>query len=340
MRPSPILKIFVSKLATWEHQPKDQNQYAPATLDVLVAGSLPKGDALAVARVAGILAAKQTASWIPLCHPLPIDHVAITLTPDPELPGVRAEAEIVVTARTGAEMEALCAVTGALLALYDMAKAMDREMTIERVQLEAKSGGRRGTYLRGLVWAAGIVALSATVAACEARPTRRYSTPADSAAAAQAMVADTQVVVDSAGNELELIIGRPLDPGQREVIPRRGAADPDAPAAVRALAPRQAHALMQGAVPAWYVIDVRGDEEYVREGRLPGALLVELPQLERNMADLHVRSDQTILVYADAGPRAERGARLLAGYGFPTVRVLEGGFAAWRQAGLPVEGAR
>lgn len=121
---------------------------AHATLEALLAGSLPKGDALAVARVAGIQAAKQTAALIPLCHPLPIEHVLITLTPDPALPGVRAEAEIVVTARTGAEMEALCAVTGALLALYDMAKTMDRAMTIETIRVEAKSGGRSGSYLR------------------------------------------------------------------------------------------------------------------------------------------------------------------------------------------------
>lgn len=121
---------------------------APATLDALLAGSLPKGDALAVARVAGIQAAKQTATWIPLCHPLPLEHVAITLTPDPGLPGVRAASEIVVTARTGAEMEALCAVSGALLALYDMAKSLDRGMTIERIQVDAKSGGRSGAYLR------------------------------------------------------------------------------------------------------------------------------------------------------------------------------------------------
>lgn len=194
--------------------------------------------------------------------------------------------------------------------------------------------------MNGLGWlTAGVTMTVGALLACEERPVRRSSTPADSAAAAHAMVADTQVIVDSAGNALELIIGRPVDPNLREIFPRRGAADPDAPAAVRALAPRQAHALMQAAAPPWYVIDVRGDEEFVREGHLPGALLVGLPHLEENLNDLHVRSDQTILVYADEGRRAERGARLLASYGFPTVRVLEGGFSAWRRAGLPVEGA-
>lgn len=188
--------------------------------------------------------------------------------------------------------------------------------------------------------AAAILLTAGALLACEKRPVRRYSTAADSAAAAQAMVADTQIVVDSAGNELELIIGRPVDPRRRQVVPRQGAADPNAPGAFRALAPRQAHALMQAAALPWYVIDVRGDEEYVREGSLPGALLIGLPNLEKNVADLHVRADQTILVYADAGGRAETGARLLASYGFPTVRVLEGGFSAWQMAGLPVEGPR
>jgi cyclic pyranopterin monophosphate synthase len=118
------------------------------TLAALVAGELPKGDALAVARVAGIQAAKLAPTLVPLAHPLPLEHVAVELTPDPALPGIRATAEIVVTARTGAEMEALCAVTGALLSLYDMAKALDRGMTLEAIRLEHKSGGRSGTYRR------------------------------------------------------------------------------------------------------------------------------------------------------------------------------------------------
>ena len=121
----------------------------PSALATLTEGRLAKGDALAVARVAGIQAAKQTSSLIPLCHPLPIDHVALTLDPDPALPGVRAAAEVVVTARTGAEMEALTAVAGALLTLYDMAKALDRTMSIEEIRLDHKSGGASGAYSRG-----------------------------------------------------------------------------------------------------------------------------------------------------------------------------------------------
>ena len=120
----------------------------PTALAALVEGSLPKGDALAVARVAGIQAAKLAPTLVPLCHPLPLEHVAVELVPDRELPGVRVSAEVVASARTGAEMEALCAVTGALLSLYDMAKALDRGMTIEGVRLDHKSGGRSGAWER------------------------------------------------------------------------------------------------------------------------------------------------------------------------------------------------
>ena len=120
----------------------------PATLEALVEGDLPKGDALAVARIAGIQAAKLAPTIVPLAHPLPIEHVAVEVTADPGLPGVRASAEVVVTARTGAEMEALCAVAGALLSLYDMAKALDRGMVLEAIRLEQKSGGRSGPWER------------------------------------------------------------------------------------------------------------------------------------------------------------------------------------------------
>jgi cyclic pyranopterin phosphate synthase len=117
-------------------------------LDQLTSGRLPKGDALAVARVAGIQAAKETARLVPLCHPLPLDHVAVEAELDPHLPGVRVTSEVIVTARTGAEMEALVAVSGALLAVYDMAKSVDRSMTLEAIRLEQKTGGASGTYTR------------------------------------------------------------------------------------------------------------------------------------------------------------------------------------------------
>ncbi len=119
----------------------------PETLARILAGDLPKGDVLAVARTAGILAAKQTPVLIPLCHPLPIDAAEITFAQ--EGPGVLAvEATVTVTARTGVEMEALTAVSVAALTVYDMCKAIDRGMTISDVRLIEKSGGRSGEFRR------------------------------------------------------------------------------------------------------------------------------------------------------------------------------------------------
>ena len=117
-------------------------------LSAVTRGELPKGDAFAVARVAGIQAAKRTPDLVPLCHPLPLDHVAIEIEPDEALPGVRVRSDVVVTARTGAEMEALVAVAAALLSIYDMAKALDRSMTLEEIRLESKAGGRSGDWAR------------------------------------------------------------------------------------------------------------------------------------------------------------------------------------------------
>lgn len=117
-------------------------------LDQLASGRLPKGDALAIARVAGIQAAKETSRLLPLCHPLPLDHVAIDVVFDPHLPGILVTAQVIATARTGADMEALVAVSGALLAIYDMAKSVDRSMTLNAIHLEEKSGGASGTYVR------------------------------------------------------------------------------------------------------------------------------------------------------------------------------------------------
>jgi cyclic pyranopterin phosphate synthase len=119
----------------------------PATLERVIAGDLPKGDVLAVARMAGIMAAKQTASLIPLCHTLPLESVVVTLERDaPDT--LRIEATVTVTAKTGAEMEALVAVSVAGLTVYDMCKAVDRGMELGEVVLLEKSGGRSGTYRR------------------------------------------------------------------------------------------------------------------------------------------------------------------------------------------------
>lgn len=119
---------------------------APETVDALEAGRTPKGDPLVVAQLAGIQGAKRTSELIPLCHPLPLTSVDVELAVDPELPGVRAVARARVEGRTGVEMEALTAVTVALLTVYDMLKAVDRNMRIEGIRLLEKSGGRSGEW--------------------------------------------------------------------------------------------------------------------------------------------------------------------------------------------------
>lgn len=120
----------------------------PDTLEAIRNNSLEKGEALAAARIAGIMAAKRTADWIPLCHPLQIDRIDVSLSLDSEISGVVARAQTDVTARTGAEMEALVAVSAALLTVYDMCKGIDREMEIGTVRLVEKRGGRSGTWRR------------------------------------------------------------------------------------------------------------------------------------------------------------------------------------------------
>jgi cyclic pyranopterin monophosphate synthase len=122
---------------------------APQTLAAIRANSIKKGDVLGVARIAGIMAAKRTPDLIPLCHPLPLDDVQVTLTPDDSIPGVRAVAEVRTMARTGVEMEAIVAVSVSLITIYDMAKSMDRGMTIADVSLQAKTGGQKGDWRRG-----------------------------------------------------------------------------------------------------------------------------------------------------------------------------------------------
>jgi cyclic pyranopterin phosphate synthase len=119
-----------------------------STLARLVAGRLPKGDVLAVARLAGVMAAKRTAELVPLCHPLPLEHVAVELVPERARGRVRIEARARVVARTGVEMEALTAVAVAALTLYDMCKAVDRGMTIGAIRLVEKRGGRSGRWVR------------------------------------------------------------------------------------------------------------------------------------------------------------------------------------------------
>jgi cyclic pyranopterin monophosphate synthase len=116
--------------------------------DLVAANAVAKGDVLAVAEVAGVMAAKRTGELIPLCHPLGLDHVAVEARLAPELPGVRLTATASVTGRTGVEMEALTAVGVGCLTVYDMVKAVDREMVIEGVRLVSKTGGTRGDWRR------------------------------------------------------------------------------------------------------------------------------------------------------------------------------------------------
>ncbi len=118
----------------------------PDTLSMIVQGQAKKGDVFGVARLAGIMGAKQTASLIPLCHPLVLDHVKIDLVPDTTLPGIQIIATCAVTAPTGVEMEAMTAVSTAALTIYDMCKAVDRGMEIGAIRLTHKSGGKSGTY--------------------------------------------------------------------------------------------------------------------------------------------------------------------------------------------------
>jgi cyclic pyranopterin phosphate synthase len=118
----------------------------PATLAQIAAGTMPKGDVLAVARLAGIMAAKRTHELVPLCHPLRITSVTVDLTP--ERSGMRIEGRVTVDGKTGVEMEALTAVSVAALTLYDMCKAIDRGMTIDGVALVEKRGGRSGVWVR------------------------------------------------------------------------------------------------------------------------------------------------------------------------------------------------
>ena len=119
-----------------------------ATLEAVIANTLAKGDVLGVARLAAIMAAKRTSDLIPLCHPIALTDVAVTLTPDTGLPGVRVEVVARTVGKTGVEMEALTAASVALLTIYDMAKAIDRGMVIGEIALAEKTGGATGLYAR------------------------------------------------------------------------------------------------------------------------------------------------------------------------------------------------
>ena len=119
----------------------------PETLQLIIEGNVKKGDVLTVAQMAGVMAAKRTSELIPLCHPLLINHVSVTCTPNPAESRIDIKASVRLTGKTGVEMEALTAVTVAGLTIYDMAKAVDRSMRLTDIRLLAKSGGRSGEYV-------------------------------------------------------------------------------------------------------------------------------------------------------------------------------------------------
>ena len=120
----------------------------PSTLALIQNGEHKKGDVLSIARIAGIMASKKTADLIPLCHPLPISHVEVNFTIDVEKNRIHCHTTVKTNGQTGVEMEALTATQIALLTIYDMCKAVDRGMSINKVQLEQKSGGKSGSWQR------------------------------------------------------------------------------------------------------------------------------------------------------------------------------------------------
>jgi len=123
----------------------------PETLKLILEGSHKKGDVLAIARIAGIMASKKTADLIPLCHPLPITHVEISLTTKTDKSRVYCQSTVKTNGQTGVEMEALLATQTALLTIYDMCKAVDRGMSIQAVRLLEKTGGKSGHWKRALI---------------------------------------------------------------------------------------------------------------------------------------------------------------------------------------------
>lgn len=127
---------------------RGQVRMQPATLQQVMDGGAAKGDVIAVAELAGIMATKRTGDLIPLCHPLGLDAARVRIAPDPELPGLVVTAEVLSTGRTGSEMEAMTAVSVACLTIYDMLKSIDRAMVIEAIELAEKSGGKSGEWRR------------------------------------------------------------------------------------------------------------------------------------------------------------------------------------------------
>jgi cyclic pyranopterin phosphate synthase len=121
---------------------------AAETLERITGGTMPKGDVMATARIAGIQAAKRAGDWIPLAHPLPLDSVEVILSPCPERSAVEVEVRVETHWKTGVEMEAMVAASAAALTIYDMCKAIDRGMSVHQLRLAGKTGGKSGTFVR------------------------------------------------------------------------------------------------------------------------------------------------------------------------------------------------
>ena len=224
----------------------------PDVLASLVDAGGPKGDAFVTARLAGIGAAKRTAELIPLCHPLPIDRVAVDLTPDVAAGSVEIRAAVAATARTGVEMEALTAATVAALTLYDMAKALQRDIVVESVRLLEKSGGRSGDFrsddvVEGAVHEAIVVTCSNRSAAGEREDA---SGPALVAAlrAANFDVEDEALVVPDDEPQIAAELARLADAGHRLILTSGGTGltpTDVTPAATRRVIDREAPGLAE-----------------------------------------------------------------------------------------------
>ncbi len=143
-----MVDVGEKDITTREAVARGEVRMKPETLRMILEGAAKKGDVLGVARIAGITGAKKTSDLIPLTHPLPLASVRVDFRPDEENSRILIEAGVKVTARTGVEMEALTAVACAGLTIYDMCKAVDREMVVSNIRLVEKSGGRSGHFVR------------------------------------------------------------------------------------------------------------------------------------------------------------------------------------------------
>jgi cyclic pyranopterin phosphate synthase len=200
----------------------------PDVLTTLLAAGGPKGDALVVARLAGIAAAKRTSELIPLCHPIALDVVEVTLAPDPAAGSVAIRAEARATARTGVEMEALTAASVAALTLYDMAKALQRDIVVERVELLEKSGGRSGSWSRDEPVPAPLEVHEALVITCSTRSAAGERTDESGPRVVAALraagfeVADNALLLPDDEDLIADAIARQADAGCRLVVTTGG----------------------------------------------------------------------------------------------------------------------